>query len=87
MAKSKTPKQIKKTLELELHQTIVKLFQSVDSAATIKVEAKIKEHGKKLVRQLFKKIKSTSGKSAKKAPVAKKSVVKKHVKRKAIVKK
>jgi hypothetical protein len=87
MAKTTSPKQLKKNLELELHQIILKLFKSIDSAATAKVEAKIKEHGKKMVRQLFKKTKSTSEKSTKKTPVAKKSVAKKHVKRKKSVKK
>lgn len=87
MAKSKTPKQIKKSLELELHQTIVKLFHSINPTAAAKMDAKIKEQGKKMVRQLFKKIKSTAEKAAKKAPVAKKSVAKKIVKRKSIAKK
>ena len=81
MVTKKSPKQLKKSLENDYYETVLKLFAGIDAAAAEKVTGKIKDQGKKLVRQFFKKIKTAPDKKVVKA-VVKKKVAKKTASRK-----
>jgi hypothetical protein len=87
MVTKKSPKHLKKTLENDYYETVLKLFSGVDAAAAEKVTGKIKDQGKKLVRQFVKKIKTASDKKAVKAVVKKKVAKKTASRKKTAVKK